>query len=78
MNGKNIAEGMMMGAFEGLAAIELAGKLYSKYCESVGGKAFNGDALPGWEAFSKDPAKKTQRDGWILVAIEARKLVAPI
>ena len=28
----------------------IAGNLYEEYCKEVGGKAFNGDPLPGWEA----------------------------
>jgi hypothetical protein len=52
---------------------ELAGQLYTTYCNAVGGKAFNGDDLPSWEDFSKDPAKKKQSDAWISTAIEALK-----
>lgn len=50
---------------------ELAGRLYETYCEAVGGKAFNGDALPSWDEFRADESKKTQSDAWVLVAIEA-------
>ena len=49
----------------------VAEKLYEKYCESVGGVAFNGDKLPTWEEFSKDPSKKKQSDAWLKVAEEA-------
>ena len=42
----------------------LAGFLYEQYCAAVGGKAFNGDPLPSWEEFSKDPAKQLQADAW--------------
>lgn len=54
---------------------ELAGKLYTKYSEAVGGVAFNGDPLPNWEEFSEDEAKTKQADAWRLVAAEACKLV---
>lgn len=47
---------------------ELAGKLYTVYCESVGGVAFNGEPLPTWEVFSADPEKTMQADGWRAVA----------
>ena len=50
---------------------ELAGKLYTAYCASVGGKAFNGDALPSWDAFRADPAKTKQSQAWVDVAAEA-------
>lgn len=51
--------------------IQLAGRLYEKYCESVGGKAFNGEPLPSWNEFISDPSKKKQADAWIDVAAEA-------
>jgi hypothetical protein len=47
---------------------KLAKKLYARYCREVGGKAFNGDPLPDWDAFSKDPAKQKQADAWRSVA----------
>ena len=37
---------------------------YTAYCKSVGGVAFNGDPLPDWATFSKDPAKEKQANGW--------------
>lgn len=43
---------------------QIAGQLYDVYCAAVGGKAFNGDPLPAWAEFSKDPAKKKQADAW--------------
>ena len=49
----------------------LAGQLYTCYCQSVGGKAFNGDPLPTWDEFSADPAKAKQRQAWVDVAAEA-------
>ena len=42
----------------------LACQLYTKYCEKVGGKAYNGDPLPSWEEFVNDPKKKLQSDAW--------------
>lgn len=50
---------------------ELAGQLYDHYCQSVGGKAFNGDPLPSWEEFSSDPNKQKQVNAWIEVAKKA-------
>ena len=49
----------------------LAGRLYETYCEAVGGKAFNGDSLPSWDAFRADPSKRKQSDAWLSVANEA-------
>lgn len=49
----------------------IAGNLYEEYCKQVGGKAFNGDPLPGWEAFRADPAKQKQSDAWVAVAHKA-------
>lgn len=45
-----------------------AGELYEKYCEAVGGKAFNGDPLPDWKTFRADPSKTKQSDAWVAVA----------
>ena len=47
---------------------EFAGKLYDRYCEAVGGLAFNGDPLPKWEVFRADPSKQKQSDAWVEVA----------
>jgi hypothetical protein len=44
---------------------EIAKRLYETYCAAVGGKAFNGDPLPGWEEFSADEKKKLQSDAWL-------------
>lgn len=55
------------------AHIELAGKLYTIYCEQVGGVAFNGDTLPTWEEFSMDPKKVKQVEGWLAVAMTAQQ-----
>lgn len=43
---------------------KLAKLMYTRYCEAVGGKAFNGDPLPGWDEFSTDPAKEKQANAW--------------
>ena len=45
-------------------APELAEALYTRYCVSVGGKAFNGDPLPDWYAFNNDAAKQEQVSAW--------------
>lgn len=49
----------------------LAGKLYGVYCVAVGGKAFNGDALPDWQTFRADQSKLKQSTAWIAVAEKA-------
>lgn len=54
----------------------IAGELYKVYCESVGGKAFNGDPLPDWETFVNDPSKKKQSDAWIAAAERAIQLLS--
>lgn len=51
----------------------LAAEMYTVYCKSVGGKAFNGDPLPGWYDFRRDEKKKKQSDAWIDAAIVAMK-----
>lgn len=50
---------------------ELAAKLYTRYCTAVGGKAFNGDALPSAEEFFSDPKKQLQSSAWLATAAEA-------
>lgn len=47
---------------------KLAQILYEGYCLAVGGKAFNGDDLPKWEAFRADQSKLVQSNGWMTVA----------
>lgn len=54
----------------------LAGKLYTTYCEGVGGVAFNGDMLPTWEEFRADDSKRKQSDAWVHVATNAINLCA--
>lgn len=46
----------------------LAKILYDKYCEAVGGKAFNGDDLPKSEEFFADETKEKQVNAWRKVA----------
>ena len=50
---------------------ELAGMLYGRYCEAVGGKASNGDLLPAWDEFVQDPTKTKQVQAWLEAADEA-------
>lgn len=45
-----------------------------EYCKEVGGKAFNGDALPDWKTFRADPEKKKQSDAWVAVASVAYEI----
>ena len=47
---------------------KLAHELYDEYCTQVGGKAFNGDALPKGNEFFNDETKKKQADAWRAVA----------
>ena len=48
--------------------ISHAGAAYTAYCESVGGKAFNGDLLPTWEFMCKDPSKTKLVEAWCRAA----------
>jgi hypothetical protein len=50
---------------------QIADALYTTYCQAVGGKAFNGDPLPDWQTFRRDPAKQVQSEAWIKVAQES-------
>lgn len=50
---------------------ELAEKLYTAYCQAVGGHAYNGDTLPDWKTFRSDPKKRTQSNAWLVVASTA-------
>lgn len=45
--------------------------LYTTYCASVGGKAFNGDPLPTWEEFYGDSEKQIQVRAWLDVGQRA-------
>jgi hypothetical protein len=51
--------------------VPIAGELYEAYSAAVGGKAFNGDPLPGWAEFFADPKKSAQAAAWIAVAKKA-------
>ena len=46
----------------------IAETLYTRYCTEVGGKAFNGDPLPEWVDFAKDPSKSKQAQAWRAIA----------
>lgn len=46
----------------------LAKVLYDRYCQEVGGKAFNGDPLPKSDEFFKDSTKTKQANAWRTVA----------
>lgn len=54
---------------------EIANALYTKYCEAVGGVAFNGDPLPSWATFVADPSKSKQANAWLAVADQALELI---
>lgn len=49
----------------------MADALYTRYCRSVGGRAFNGDTLPTWKEMAADPGKLKQVTGWREAAEEA-------
>lgn len=53
-----------MSAQNTLGDDALAKLAYDTYSATVGGKAFNGDPLPDWETFKKDPNKAKQADAW--------------
>jgi len=53
----------------------IAEQLYSAYCEAVGGRAFNGDALPDWAEFRDDPRKQKQVDAWLATAQKAVEII---
>lgn len=55
----------------------VAKNLYEKYCQSVGGIAFNGDPLPSWEDFSADESKQKQVNAWLDVAERAMEILLP-
>lgn len=57
---------------------KIANAIYTRYCECVGGKAFNGDPLPDWITFRTDPAKIKQSTAWIETAKTAFATVADI
>jgi hypothetical protein len=47
---------------------EHAGRLYEAYCAAVGGKAHDGNPLPGWAEFRADATKAKQSEAWVRVA----------
>lgn len=53
----------------------LAKKLYDKYCEAVGGTAFNGDPLPKSKEFFSDKTKEKQANAWREAAKETEWLL---
>lgn len=53
----------------------IAELIYTEYCKEVGGKAFNGDLLPSWSDFIKDPSKEKQCLGWIAAADKVMKFL---
>lgn|SRR5678815_2461117 len=63
-----------MTSIQSMNEEEIAGDLYETYCVAVGGKAFNGDPLPGWKVFRADPSKQKQSDAWVAVARRAGEL----
>jgi hypothetical protein len=54
---------------------KFAGRLYERYCQAVGGKAYDGKPLPSWKEFRGDEVKRTQIDAWIEVAEAAFQVV---
>lgn len=54
----------------------IAGELYEIYCAAVGGVAFNGDKLPGWVEFIRDPSKSLQSGGWNAIGERVVELIA--
>ena len=46
----------------------VAERLYTAYCQAVGGVNFKGDPLPNWEEFYNDPEKQVQVRGWLKAA----------
>ena len=53
----------------------LACRLYTHYCQQVGGKAYDGKPLPTWLDFSRDPNKQVQVNAWLAVAKKAANLI---
>lgn len=53
----------------------VAERIYTVYCQSVGGKAFNGDDLPTWDEFVHDPSKEKQSTAWLDAAQAAMDLL---
>lgn len=55
--------------------VTLAKELYTRYCESVGGKDFNGDPLPSADEFFGDESKSKQVNAWLAVANRAKGIL---
>lgn len=53
----------------------VAERLYTVYCQAVGGKAFNGDPLPSWDEFINDQTKEKQSTAWLKTAEAAIDLL---
>lgn len=51
---------------------EVAHLIYDNYCMQVGGKAFNGDPLPGSAEFFSDKSKEKQANAWRSAAAAAK------
>jgi hypothetical protein len=47
---------------------EIAEFLYEKYCDYVGGTAYDGSLLPNWLTFQADSNKAKQANAWRCVA----------
>lgn len=52
---------------------QLAHLMYDVYCTAVGGKVFNGDALPTAIEFFNDKSKEKQANAWRSSAKAAAK-----
>jgi len=50
------------------STLELGGVAYTAYCNAVGGKSFNGDALPTWGEMLADPKKLRLVEAWAIAA----------
>lgn len=57
---------------------ELARLMYDDYSAAVGGKAFNGDALPKSDEFFGDLSKVKQANAWRVAAETAIKYLNPL
>lgn len=55
---------------------KVARAMYDVYCGAVGGKAWNGQALPGSAEFFEDAAKQVQADGWRKAAATAEQMLS--
>lgn len=53
----------------------VAERLYTTYCQAVGGVNFKGDPLPDWEEFYNDESKRVQSTAWLKTAEAAMDLL---